>query len=56
MLAYINWTSPVSTDSTGLKYFTKFAGYDFIDVVAIDRCIKIDNKYYVVDKETDNAM
>ncbi|CAB5349866.1 unnamed protein product [Rhizophagus irregularis] len=53
MLAYINWTASVSTDSVGLKYFTKFAGYDFIDVIAVERCvgfIKVDNKYYIVDK------
>ena len=59
MLAYINWSTPVSTDSAGLKYFTKFAGYDFIDIIAIDRCvgfIKVDSKYYIVDKEANNTM
>ncbi|CAB4383655.1 unnamed protein product [Rhizophagus irregularis] len=59
MLAYINWTASVSTDSVGLKYFTKFAGYDFIDVIAVERCvgfIKVDNKYYIVDKEANNTI
>ncbi|CAB4396019.1 unnamed protein product [Rhizophagus irregularis] len=59
MLAYINWTASVSTDSVGLKYFTKFAVYDFIDVIAVERCvgfIKVDNKYYIVDKEANNTI
>ncbi|CAB5302545.1 unnamed protein product [Rhizophagus irregularis] len=54
MLAYIQLTSKIVEDEYGCKHFTQFRSKEFIDVRCLDHCIgfaKIDNKYYIIDKE-----
>jgi hypothetical protein len=54
MLAYIQLTSKNIEDEYGCKYFTQYRSNEFIDIRCIDHCIgfaKIDNKYYIIDKE-----
>uniref|UniRef100_U9UE43 Uncharacterized protein n=1 Tax=Rhizophagus irregularis (strain DAOM 181602 / DAOM 197198 / MUCL 43194) TaxID=747089 RepID=U9UE43_RHIID len=50
-------TSQVSEDKYGLKMFKGFGSKQFIDVCVIDRCIgflKVDNIYYIIDKEVND--
>ncbi|CAG8472853.1 7004_t:CDS:2 [Scutellospora calospora] len=57
MLAYIQWTSTVEEDSVGVKKFSRFRSYAFINASAIDRCVgfvEIDRLFYIVDKEADD--
>ena len=54
MLAYIQLTSKNIEDEYGCKYFTQYRSNEFIDIRYIDHCIgfaKIDNRYYIIDKE-----
>ena len=55
MLAYINWTKPVTEDNLGVLFFSGFSYCDFIRVSAIDRCVgffQLEDKYYIIDKDT----
>ncbi|CAB4426902.1 unnamed protein product [Rhizophagus irregularis] len=54
MLAYVQLTSKIVEDEYGCKHFTQFRSKEFIDVRCLDHCIgfaKIDNRYYIIDKE-----
>ncbi|POG67634.1 hypothetical protein GLOIN_2v1644898 [Rhizophagus irregularis DAOM 181602=DAOM 197198] len=54
MLAYVQLTSKIVEDEYGCKHFTQFRSKEFIDVRYLDHCIgfaKIDNRYYIIDKE-----
>ena len=56
MLAYINWTKPVTKDHVEILSFNGFSYCDFIRVSAIDRCVgffKLGNKYYIIDKDAE---
>jgi hypothetical protein len=58
MLAYIQWTKPVTEDSVGVLSFNGFSYYDFIRVSAIDCCVgffPLGNKYYIIDRDKDIA-
>jgi hypothetical protein len=57
IIAFVQWTSQVSEDKYGLKMFKGFGSKQFIDVCVIDRCIgflKVDNIYYIIDKEVND--
>ncbi|PKY61197.1 hypothetical protein RhiirA4_521455 [Rhizophagus irregularis] len=54
MLAYVQLTSKIIDDEYECKYFTQFKSKEFIDVRCVDHCVgfaKIDNKYFIIDKE-----
>lgn len=54
MRAYVQLTSKIIDDEYECKYFTQFKSKEFIDVRCVDHCVgfaKIDNKYFIIDKE-----
>ncbi|PKC54218.1 hypothetical protein RhiirA1_507582 [Rhizophagus irregularis] len=58
MLAYIQWTKPVTEDNVGVLLFSGFSYYDFIRVSAIDCCVgffPLGNKYCIIDRDKDIA-
>ena len=57
IVAFVQWTNQIVKDTYGLKMFKGFGAKQFIDVCVIDHCIgflKVENMYYVIDKEVDD--
>jgi hypothetical protein len=54
MFAYVRKIDKYEEDNYGQIYFNKFSGYQFIEIIGIDRCIgffKIENLFYILDRE-----
>jgi hypothetical protein len=54
MFAYVQKINKYDTDNYGQIYFSKFGGFQFFEVIGIDRCVglfKIDGKSYILDRE-----
>ena len=54
MLANIRWLNKVNEDMFGITSFIGNGATQFIDIIAIDRCVgfmKIGRKTYIIDKE-----
>jgi hypothetical protein len=54
MFAYVRKIDKYEEDNYGQIYFNKFSGFQFIEVVGIDRCVgffKIENLFYILDRE-----
>jgi hypothetical protein len=54
MFAYIHKIDKYKEDNYGQIYFNKFSGFQFIEVIGIDRCVgffKIENLFYILDRE-----
>jgi hypothetical protein len=54
MFAYIRKIDKYKEDNYGQIYFNKFNGFQFIEVIGIDRCVgffKIENLFYILDRE-----
>ncbi|GBB95040.1 hypothetical protein RclHR1_24650002 [Rhizophagus clarus] len=54
IFAYVRKIDKYEEDNYGLIYFNKFGGFQFIEVIGIDRCVgffKIENLYYILDRE-----
>jgi hypothetical protein len=54
MFAYVQKIDKDEEDNYGQIYFNKFGGFQFIEVIGIDRCVgffKIDNLFYILDRE-----
>ncbi|UZO29815.1 uncharacterized protein OCT59_023270 [Rhizophagus irregularis] len=53
-IARNNYCVQIRHDEYECKYFTQFKSKEFIDVRCVDHCVgfaKIDNKYFIIDKE-----
>ena len=54
IFAYVRKVNKYNEDDYGQIYFNKFNGFQFIEVIGIDRCVgffKIDNLFYILDRE-----
>ncbi|CAB4397327.1 unnamed protein product [Rhizophagus irregularis] len=54
IFAYVRKIDKYEEDNYGLIYFNKFGGFQFIEIIGIDRCVgffKIENLYYILDRE-----
>ena len=58
MFAYVHKIDDLQYDNYGQLYFNKFSGFQFIEVIGIDRCVgffKMENnsryKFYILDRE-----
>ena len=54
MFAYVRKIDKYEEDNYGQIYFNKFSGYQFIEIIGIDRCVgffKIENLFYILDRE-----
>ena len=54
IFAYIRKVDKYEIDNYGQIYFNKFGGFQFIEVIGIDRCVgffKIGNLFYILDRE-----
>jgi len=54
MLANVTWSNKVNTDVLGTTFFIGEGSTQFIDIIAIDRCVgfmKLGRKSYIIDKE-----
>jgi hypothetical protein len=54
MFAYVRKIGKYEEDNCGQIYFNKFSGFQFIEVIGIDRCVgffKIENLFYILDRE-----
>ena len=54
IFAYVRKVNKYNEDDYGQIYFNKFNGFQFIEVISIDRCVgffKIDNLFYILDRE-----
>ena len=54
MFAYVRKIDKYEEDNYGQIYFNKFGGFQFIEVIGIDRCVgffKIENLFYILDRE-----
>ena len=54
MFAYVQKIDKYEEDNYAQIYFNKFSGYQFIEVIGIDRCVgffKIENSFYILDRE-----
>ena len=54
MFAYVRKIGNYNEDNYGQLYFNKFGGFQFIEVIGIDRCVgffKIENLFYILDRE-----
>ena len=53
IFAYVRKVNKYNEDDYGQIYFNKFNGFQFIEVIGIDRCVgffKIDNLFYILDR------
>jgi len=54
MFTYVRKINKYEEDNYGQIYFNNFSGYQFIEVIGIDRCVgffKIENLFYILDRE-----
>lgn len=54
IFAYVRKIDKYDEDNYGQIYFNKFSGYQFIEIIGIDRCVgffKIENLFYILDRE-----
>ena len=54
IFAYVWKVDKYEIDNYGQIYFNKFGGFQFIEVIGIDRCVgffKIENLFYILDRE-----
>lgn len=54
MFAYVHKVDKYEEDNYKQIYFSKFSGFQFIEVIGIDRCVgffKIGNLFYILDRE-----
>ena len=54
IFAYIRKIDKYEMDNYGQLYFSKFGGFQFIEVIGIDRCVgffKLENLFYILDRE-----
>ena len=54
IFAYVRKVNKYNEDDYGQIYFNKFSGFQFIEVIGIDRYVgffKIDNLFYILDRE-----
>ena len=54
MLANVTQSNKVTKDALGTTFFISNSSTQFIDVIAIDRCVgfmKLGRKTYIIDKE-----
>ncbi len=54
MLANVTWSNEVNTDALGTTFFVGDGSAQFIDIIAINRCVgfmKLGRKSYIIDKE-----
>ena len=54
IFAYVRKVDKYEMDNYGQIYFNKFGGFQFIEVIGIDRCVgffKIENLFYILDRE-----
>ena len=55
IFAYVHKIDNYVTDNYGQLHFSKFGGFQFIEIIGIDRCVgffKAENLSYILDRES----